>query len=665
LKLSGDEAGKTTCKTLFWSKHIRFSYPVFYLKSGINVLLFSLTFVCFHTQAQTFDTIQLNAVEIKTTKINYAITGRKLQTIDSTTLDLFKNQTLADLLASTTPIFIKNYGPGALSSTSFRGGNASQTAVLWNGLNIQNSMLGQVDLSNISNNLFNDVSIEYGGSSALWGSGAVGGAIHLGNTLAFNKPLYTKLNVMGSDIGLKSIGTNIGFSDSKFSFCLKAFGAKSENEFSYYEKLTDKILKQKNAGYEQITALPEFKYQINSSQIVSAAVWLSKGLRNFPSQNNLLINKIQQQDESQRFNLNWNLNTTKVSSIIKTAYFIEHLNYSDSVAAIDSKSKMNTFILENDNYYNWLSNQTLNLGINYTSNEARTENYNGTKTLNRVSFILGNKSFYLKRKLVLNTTARLEHTNSQLNPFTFNIGANYSLTKSITLKLNGGKVYRIPTLNDLYWLPGGNPLLKPEEGYTVDGTIEYNKNYGSINIAISGSAFHKDISNWILWLPANGYSSPMNVQRVWSRGTETTWQLTYASNGFKTQLKCITGYVLSTVKKSSLEEDNTVNHQLIYTPRYTVNTMLNVSYKSIVLSYFHNYVGYRFTSSDNSTWLDPFHYSSYRMTYNHNFKKIQAGTFININNVLNSRYEILANRPMPLRYFEIGIQINYNQSKNK
>ncbi len=644
---------------------MRFSYSAFCIKSIRNLLFYWAAFFCFDSNSQTLDTIDLHLVEIKTTKITFGITGRKFQNIDSSTLDLFKNQTLADLLNSTTPIFIKNYGPGALSTTSFRGGNASQTAILWNGLNIQNSMLGQVDLSNISTNLFNDVNIEYGGSSALWGSGAVGGAIHLGNNHVFNKPLYTKLNVMGSDIGLKSIGTDIGFSDSKFSFSLKAFGAKNENEFTYYDWAHEKTFIQKNAGYQQITALPEFKYQINSHQNLSAGAWLSKGIRNFPSQNKLFINKVQQYDESQRFNLYWNYNSTKFTSQIKTAYFIEYLNYVDSIAQIDSKSKMNTLILENDNYHNWLSNQTLNFGINYTSNEAKTENYNGTKTLNRTSIVIGNKGYYFKRKLVFNSTARMEHTSTQLNPFTFNIGSDYNLTKAITLKLNGGRVYRIPTLNDLYWLPGGNPKLKPEEGYTLDGTIEYHKAYGSIDIAISGSTFHKNISNWILWLPANGYATPMNIQRVWSRGAETTWQLTYSRNGFRTQLKCITGYVLSTVEESSLEEDNTVNHQLIYTPRYTVNTILNASYKSITISYFHNYVGYRFTSSDNSTWLNPFHYSTYRMTYNHNFKKIQAGTFININNVLNTSYEVLANRPMPQRFFEIGIQINYTQSKKQ
>jgi len=289
LKLSGNEAGKTTLKALFCIRYIGICYLAFYFKSLNVILLISIILFCFEIKAQTNYTIALHKIEIRTSKLNYCITGRKFQNIDSTTLDLFKNQTLADLLASTIPIFIKNYGEGALSTTSFRGGNASQTVILWNGINIQNSMLGQVDLSNISNNLFSDVSIEYGGSSALRGSGAIGDAIHLGNNLGFNKATYTKLNVMGSDVGLKSIGSDIGFSNSKFSFCLKAFDVKNENEFSYFDKSDAKIVRQKNADYEQITALPEFKYKINSHQTLSAGACLLKGVRNFPSQNKLLI----------------------------------------------------------------------------------------------------------------------------------------------------------------------------------------------------------------------------------------------------------------------------------------------------------------------------------------------------------------------------------------
>ena len=87
------------------------------------------------------------------------------------------------------PIFIKSYGLGSLATTSFRGGSASHTAILWNGFNLGSPMNGQLDLSLVPVSLANNVSIQYGGAGALWGSGAVGGAILLNSEPEFDQGL--------------------------------------------------------------------------------------------------------------------------------------------------------------------------------------------------------------------------------------------------------------------------------------------------------------------------------------------------------------------------------------------------------------------------------------------------------------------------------------------
>ena len=141
------------------------------------------------------DTISLKTIDVITLKENISQIGKKIEPIDSIIKQQFKFNSVADLLNLNSSIFIKNYGPGGLSSSAFRGGNASQTAILWNGLNIQNAMLGQCDLTLMPNLLFENIQIEYGGSSSLWGSGAVGGSIHLNNNLEFNKGLQINTNI--------------------------------------------------------------------------------------------------------------------------------------------------------------------------------------------------------------------------------------------------------------------------------------------------------------------------------------------------------------------------------------------------------------------------------------------------------------------------------------
>ena len=54
---------------------------------------------------------------------------------------------VADVLTFNSSIFVKNYGRATLSTVSFRGTSASHTQVSWNGMKINNPMLGMTDFS--------------------------------------------------------------------------------------------------------------------------------------------------------------------------------------------------------------------------------------------------------------------------------------------------------------------------------------------------------------------------------------------------------------------------------------------------------------------------------------------------------------------------------------
>ena len=61
--------------------------------------------------------------------------------------------------------------------------------------------------------------------------------------------------------------------------------------------------------------------------------------------------------------------------------------------------------------------------------------------------------------------------DNEFVPFTFSLGNNYKIFKWLTARASVSKVYRIPTMNDLYWTPGGNPNLLPESGYAQEGGL--------------------------------------------------------------------------------------------------------------------------------------------------------------------------------------------------
>lgn len=635
--------------------------------TGYGVILnrLFLLWLCTAPVLRAQDTVALGSVEVKVRKSSLSQIGKKTETLDSAVKQLFRFSSIADALGFNSPVFIKTYGPGGIATTAFRGGNASQTAVLWNGFNIQNAMLGQSDLSQLPLVLFENIEIEYGGSSSLWGSGAVGGSIQLNNRNGFNKGIQTTTSLGGGSFGLLNGSSNLLISKSRFLSSTKVYGNHSENNFKYKDPADGQqpYRFQHHASYLLKGLMQELKFILSSRQILSLNAWASSGYRDLPSVNPSVSSKAYQQDQALRLTAAWSYHLARLRSGLKAGWFSDHINFTDSNSSVFSKSRVQTIIAENENYLDWSRNMQLNVGVNFSSSLGDNDGYAGRRSTSRVSFLGGNKFTLLESRMVVLTNVRVEYFSTGALPVTGNVSAEYSPIRNLVLKTNAARVYRQPTLNELYWIPGGNPSLKPEQGYTYEGDVEYTRNRGRCSLFVSLSAYSRKIDNWILWVPgANANPSPLNVQQVWSRGTETNWKLSYDRNRFRLTAGINSGYVLSTTTGSRQENSNTIGKQLIYTPRYIVNGNISVAYRKSAVTVFHHYNGYSFITSDNSAWLMPYHTTCLKASHALQFKKMALSFFAACNNLFSNSYSIVAGRPMPLRNFELGITF---QSKNK
>ncbi|MBA4239946.1 MAG: hypothetical protein C0448_04420 [Sphingobacteriaceae bacterium] len=630
-----------------------------------------------NVKAQTKDTVihQLHEVSIIENKQHLLETSKKTISIDSLTLVRYNTSSLSDLLSNQSTIHVKTYGHGNIATTSMRGGNSNHTAILWNGLNIQNAMLGQTDLSIIPSLFFNNVSLEYGGGSAMWGSGAIGGSIRLQNKTLFNEGFKTNLQMSVGSFDTKKIAATVLLSHKKIVSNTKIYYNTSENNYKYKDT-TDKENSNKqitHAGYTAKGLMQELSFLATPYQKINIRLWYNSVSRNIPSYT-AYASKQSQEDENLKFNTDWNYSKQKINSTIRLGYFNDKLNYTDSLKDIYSKSPIRTFITESDNIYTH-KNHTFNLGANFTS--YKTETYSKINEqesrdtllihkINKLAFFAAYKISLLNSKFNYNLSIRKEFTNQTQIPFTGNTGIHYQLTKHITAKVNANKSYRQPTLNDLYWNPGGNPNLKPEDSYEIDGGIELNYSKNNFSLLIEGTYFNRHTTNWIIWLPTEkSYWSPKNVAEVYSRGTETKTELSYSKKDILIKLILHTSYVLSTNQKATSENDNSVGRQVIFTPRYNGQGTLLIKYQNFNLLFNNNYTGYRFTSTDNTSWVNPYYIANFKCSYNYSFSTINTELFFNINNLFNKNYVIIPNRPMPLRNYEVGINLKYDKKKKK
>ncbi len=643
-----------------------------YANIYVWLLIYGFMFSC-ELKSQTIDTTlhQLHEVIISQTKQQQFETSKKQTAFDSLTLNRYNTTSLADLLANQSTIHIKSYGNGNIVSTSMRGGNANHTALLWNGLNIQNTMLGQPDLSIVPTSLFNSVSLEYGGGSAIWGSGAIGGSIHLQNNTSFNQGFKTKLQMSLGSFDSRKINTGVLLSYKKIVSNTNIYYNTCENNYNYKDT-TDKENPNKkvtHANYTSKGLLQELSFKITTFQKLNIRAWYNVVNRNLPSFTGALSKK-NQVDENLKFNIDWNYSKRNLNSVIRIGYFNDQLNYNDTLANYSfSNNTIKTIIVESDNTYKYKNHQ-LNIGANFTNYNSVlfSSSINKDTSLNHIlsktAFFAAYKISLFHSKLNYNLVVRKEFTTQTEIPFTGNTGIHYQLIKQLAAKFNANSSFRQPSLSDLYWHPGGNPNLKPEESYEVDGGLEFNYSKNNFSALIEATYFNRHTTNWIIWLPSEkSYWTPKNIAEVYSRGTETKTELTYLKKDVQLKLIIHTAYVLSNNQKNTSENDNSVGRQLIYTPRYNGQASILVTYKNINLLFNNNYTGYRFTTTDNSSWLSPYYIANVKCSYNYSFSTVNMELFCSINNLLNKNYVIVQNTPMPLRNYEVGLCMNYLKKK--
>ncbi len=99
--------------------------------------------------------------------------------IDSAVLKENIALSIADVLTFNSSIFVKSYGRATLSTVSFRGTGPSHTQVTWNGMRINNPMLGMTDFSMIPSYFIDDASLLHGSSSVNAAGGGLGGLVKL------------------------------------------------------------------------------------------------------------------------------------------------------------------------------------------------------------------------------------------------------------------------------------------------------------------------------------------------------------------------------------------------------------------------------------------------------------------------------------------------------
>ena len=468
---------------------------------------------------------------------------------------------IADVLTFNSPIFVKQYGRATLSTVSFRGTGPSHTQVTWNGMRINNPMLGMTDFSMIPSYFIDDASLLHGTSSVNETGGGLGGLVRLSTAPA---------DIRGFGLQyIQGIGMfrtfdeflRLEWGDEHWQVSTRAVYQSSANDFKYRnrdkkENIYDDEMnivgsyypteRNKSGAFDDVHVLQEVYYDTRRGDRFGLNAWYINSNRELPLLTTDYADDKQfenrQREHTLRSVLSWDHYRSDWKFAAKAGYIHTWMAYDyrkDPGSGImnsitRSRNKVDTFYGQADGEYTPNGNWFFTAGI--SAHQHLVESIDKDIILQQggkdiVGYDKGrielsasvSAKWRPTERLGLSAVLREEMYGTKWATVpAFFADCQLSKRGNIVAKASVSRNHRFPTLNDLYFLPGGNPDLRSESGFSYEAGLSFA--VGKENVySLSGSAswYDQHIDDWILWLSTpKGFFSPRNIKQVHAYGVE-------------------------------------------------------------------------------------------------------------------------------------------------
>ncbi|AKK74747.1 TonB-dependent receptor [Chryseobacterium gallinarum] len=600
-------------------------------------MLFSSYGCLLLAQEKSIDTIYVFDNQMNRVKLFHPVNTISAEEVD-------RNSTnLSELLRFQSQVYIKENGRGAVSSPAFRGTSAQQTAFVWNGININSNFLGQGDINNIPLFGYDQIGIKAGGGSVVYGSGAIGGSIHLNNILDFNKGFHGSVFSEVASFNTFNNFVKGSYSNERFSF--KASGNYSVSQNDYEVSDLDYI--NRNGNYYNTTFNVGASYKITDDHKISWQSQFFDSSQHYPVFEETAT-KTKYKTQSIRSLIAWDWNAIKFSNAFKAAYTEENFQY---FGALDlPKSSGGTgknYILKND--FNYFLNSKWNINLIGEFQVNKGEGYkSGISDVSRnVGSVSGLLRYFATKNLRFEGGFKKDFVENVTSPVMYSFSGKWNTSHWYNLGLNFSKNFRYPSFNDIYYEPGGNKDLRPEISTQVDMNNEFKIGSFKLNV----TPYYMNITDLIVWLPtANGYWQAFNVNKAESYGLES--HLSFYQQFGKHRIKANAGYYYA----RSIDKET--QKQRPYIPMH--RGMAGIDYEYGFFRFFAQGLinGLTYTTSDEErkTAIDPYFILNAGMSATIS-KKYTLG--FKVNNVTDTYYKTVSFYPLPKRNYSVYAAINF------
>lgn len=232
--------------------------------------------------------------------------------------------------------------------------------------------------------------------------------------------------------------------------------------------------------------------------------------------------------------------------------------------------------------------------------------------------------------------------------------------EELSLRAFYKRIFRMPTLNDLYYTFIGNKYLKPEYTTQYNVGAVYGRNFrrGIVRrVEAQADAYFNQVKDKIIAMPTSNQFqwTMLNLGYVEILGVDASAQLQWKFGPVAVNTRL--NYTYQEAKDRTDPASEWYGGQIPYIPWHSGSVVVGGVWRDWDLNYSFIYTGERYESRANTpaNHAQPWYTSDLSLSRNIRFRRSSLRVTLEVNNIFNQQYEVVQCYPMPGTNFKVKL----------
>lgn len=601
---------------------------------------------------------------------------------------------VADALRYLAGVQVKDYGGvGGIKTINIRSIGSQHVGICYDGIELGNAQNGQIDLGQFSLDNIQELTVYNGQRSAIFQPAsdfAHGGSVYLRTRqprFAQGKPSNVRVKAQcgASDLLRLSTLWERRLSE-RVSLSLNAewMSASGKYRFRYKRLATDGTVAYDTTATRQNGDVRAERAELSLNGLLNRGHWTAKAYfynsgRGIPGaivnnvwrrgerqyDTNLFVQHRLQKDFGNRFSTQF---------LAKYAFYRTHYINNDSTQLpADNRYWQQELYLSTANAVELLPQWSVSMAYDLRWNKLNADTHRfafPTRLSQLASIATAIDLGFLRLQgsvvgIFVNDHTRLG-PSARLHKYAPAAFLSFRPFASESLRLHAfaKRSFRMPTFNDLYYTEVGNARLLPEHVNQYDLGFEYKqtlRNGWLKSVSLRADGYHNSVRDKIIAYPKGQQFrwTMLNLGRVHINGIDATASATLCP---------IDHFAITTRLQYTFQEARDVTDkstpyyrdQIPYVPRHSGSVAVGLLWQGWSLDYSFIYAGNRWNAQENNAYnhMEPWYTHDLCLRRAFAIGSCEGRATLEINNLLNQQYEVIANYPMPGINARIGLELN-------